>query len=217
LALLAGAALALIGGDAQAGGGHKVPDLRRDPSERPKRSGVAMITVPLTVHLAASEEHPAATMRRLERGLKEANAAMRPYGLRVKVRELRRMPEGYGSITRRRDRRRIAGYAPPDGSVHVFMVDTLELRGGRRGDRSVRGLHWRYRGILRRLRQREYVVVSSDAPATTLAHELGHRFGLSHTEAEENLMCSCRRGPRQIFTREQGATLRRGVRSFLSG
>lgn len=216
MALLAGAAIALIGADAQAGGGHKVPDLRRDPSERPKRSGAAMITIPLTVHLAASEEHPAATMRRLERGLEEANAAMSPYGLRVKVRELRRMPEGYGSITRRRDRRRIAGYAPPDGSVHVFMVDTLELRGGRRGDRSVRGLHWRYRGILRRLRQREYVVVSSDAPATTLAHELGHRFGLSHTEAEENLMCSCRRGPRQIFTPQQGATLRRGVRSFLS-
>jgi len=217
LALIAGAAIALIGGDAQAGGGRKVPDLRRDPSERPSRSGVATITIPLTVHLAASEEHPAATMRRLERGLAETNAAMKPYGLRVKVRELRRMPEGYGSITRRRDRRRIAGYAPPDGSVHVFMVDTLELRGGRRGDRSVRGLHWRYRGILRRFRQREYVVVSSDAPSTTLAHELGHRFGLNHSEAEENLMCSCRRGPRQIFTREQGATLRRGVRSFLSG
>ncbi len=214
LALFAGIATTLIASTARAGGGgHKVPDLRRDPGRR-ATSGLRTLTIPLTVHLAASEEHPASTMLRLEQGLKQANRALERFGVEVKVRELLRMPGGYNSITRRRDRRRIAGYATPNGSVHLFMVDKLELRRGRQA-RSVRGLHWRYRGFIRRLRKREYVVVSGDAPSTTLIHEIGHLFGLSHSESDENLMCSCRHGPRQIFTREQGTIVREGVRAFL--
>ena len=213
LALFAGIASTLLASTARAGGGHKVPDLRRDPGRRAK-SGLRTLTIPLTVHLAASEEHPASTMLRLERGLEQANRALERFGVKVKVRELLRMPGGYNSITRRRDRRRIASYATPNGSVHLFMVDKLKLRRGRHA-RSVRGLHWRYRGLLRRFRKREYVVVSGDAPSTTLIHEIGHLFGLSHSESDENLMCSCRRGPRQIFTREQGAIVREGVRAFL--
>ncbi|MEZ4382693.1 MAG: hypothetical protein R3A79_15250 [Nannocystaceae bacterium] len=215
-ALLAGAATLLFAGEAMAGGSRKVPDLRQDPGDR-ATSRAATLTVPLTVHLAATEERPAATVHRLQRSIERANQALAAYGLQVELRELLRMPEGFGSITRRRDRRRIAQYAAPNGSVHVFMVDSLELRAGRTGDRSIRGLHWRYRGILRRLRKHEYVVVSGDAPTTTLVHELGHFFGLSHSDGEENLMCSCRRGPRQIFTPKQGETIRRGARAFLRG
>lgn len=213
-ALLAGAATLLFAGEAMAGGTRKVPDLRQDPGGR-SRSRAATLTVPLTVHLAATEERPASTVFRLQRAIERANQALDAYGIRVELRQLLRMPEGFGAITRRRDRRRIAQYAEPNGSVHVFMVDTLELRSGRRGDRSVRGLHWRYRGVLRRLRRHEYVIVSGDAPTTTLVHELGHFFGLSHSDSEENLMCSCRRGPRQIFTPKQGETIRRGAREFL--
>ncbi|MEZ4453174.1 MAG: hypothetical protein R3B09_27175 [Nannocystaceae bacterium] len=217
LARALGFALAfLVGADALAAGTktHKVPDLRSDPAKS-ARSRAARIKVPLTIHIAAAGEDPVATMRRLQQAIDRANEALRPYEIEVTIREIRVMPTGFDSITRRRDRRRIAHYAPVDGSVHVFMVDTLELRSGRRGDRSVRGLHWRYRGVLRRLRLREYVVVGSDAPATTLVHEIGHLFGLPHSVSDENLMCSCRRGPRQVFTATQALTLRKGARGFL--
>ncbi|MEZ4382694.1 MAG: hypothetical protein R3A79_15255 [Nannocystaceae bacterium] len=40
--------------------------------------------------------------------------------------------------------------------------------------------------------------------------------GLSHSDGEENLMCSRRRGP-QIFTPKQGETIRRGARASLRG
>lgn len=194
--------------------GHKVPDLRPDPSKS-VRARAAMIQVPLTIHIAASDD-PVATLRRIQHAIDRANEALRAYQMEVTIREIRMMPTGFGSITRRRDRRRIAHYAPVDGSVHVFMVDTLELGSPRRGDRSVRGLHWRYRGILRSLRAREYVVVGADAPATTLVHEIGHLFGLPHDEGDQNLMCSCRRGPRQVFTATQGVVLRKGARAFLA-
>ena len=207
-------AVFLASAELLASGGHKVPDLRGEPNLRAPRRG-ALLRLPLTVHLAVDEGATAGAMRRLEGAIARANEALRPFQVEVYLHELRRMPEGYGSITRRRDRRRIAHFAPVDGSIHVFMVDSVELGSPRSGDRSVRGLHWRYRGILRKLRQREYVVLGGDAPTTTLAHEIGHLLGLGHAETTDNLMCSCRRGPRQIVTMSQGAVIRAGARRFL--
>ena len=80
-------------------------------------------------------------------------------------------------------------------------------------DRGVRGMHWRYRGLSKRLQGRQYVVVNVDAPSTTLVHELGHLFGLGHDRGRHNLMCSCRRGV-QYFSVSQGFVMRREARSY---
>lgn len=192
---------------------HVVPDIRGEKDPGP-RAGAKLLRLPLTLHVATGGDHVAFDMRRLGRAVARANEALRPYGLEVYVARVALMPDGFASIRHRRDRRKLAMFAPPDGTVHLFLVGTLELGGALRPDRAVRGLHWRYRGIFGRMKHREYLIVSNDAPATTLVHEIGHLFGLEHDTSHQNLMCSCRQGPRQIFTPRQGSQMRAGALAF---
>lgn len=194
---------------------HVVPDIRGETTSG-ARQNIRLLRLPLTIHVATGGDRVAFDMRRLGRSVARANEALRPYGIEVYVAKISLMPDGFAAIRHRRDRRKLAQYAPPDGTVHLFLVGTLELGGALRPDRAVRGLHWRYRGIFGRMRNREYLVVSNDAPATTLVHEIGHLFGLEHDTSHQNLMCSCRQGPRQIFTTRQGSQMRQGALAFLA-
>ncbi len=202
-----------VGGAAKAGDGHRVPDLYKSP-KKVRVHAHSRILVPLTIHLATEDEPQRRTLYRLKRAVERANRALARHGIEVVVHRVLRMPDGYSSITRRRDRRKLAQYAALDGTVHVFFVDHLELGSLTRGDREVRGMHWRYRGLRRKLRHREYISINSDAPSTTLAHEVGHLFGLDHDRGHRNLMCSCRRGRIQRFTHRQGARMRLEARAF---
>lgn len=192
---------------------HVVPDIRGETQPR-VRDGMRLVRLPLTIHVATGADKVVFDLRRLNRAVWRANEALRASGIEVYVARVELLPDGFASIRHRRDRRRLAGFAPPDGTVHVFLVGSLELGGLLRADRSVRGLHWRYRGVLGRMRHREYLIVSNDAPPTTLVHELGHLFGLEHDTSHQNLMCSCRQGPRQIFTPVQGRQMRQGALAF---
>lgn len=194
---------------------HVVPDIRGE-SKPGLRDGVRLVRLPLTVHVATGADKVVFDLRRLNRSVWRANEALRESGIEVYVARVVLLPDGFASVRHRRDRRRLANFAPPDGTVHVFLVGSLELGGLLRADRSVRGLHWRYRGVLGRMRNREYLIVSNDAPPTTLVHELGHLFGLEHDTSHQNLMCSCRQGPRQIFSPDQGLRMRQGALAFVA-
>jgi hypothetical protein len=194
---------------------HVVPDIRGE-SQSGARGDARMVRLPLTIHVATGEDKVVFDLRRLNRAVWRANEALRASGIEVYVARVELLPDGFASIRHRRDRRRLATFAPPDGTVHVFLVGNIELGGSRRADRSVRGLHWRYRGLLGKMRNREYLIVSNDAPATTFVHELGHLFGLEHDTSHQNLMCSCRQGPRQIFTTNQGQRMRDGALAFVA-
>ena len=123
---------------------------------------------------------------------------------------------GVSQIETPDERFALARKAPRDGTVHVFFVDRVRLTSARKGDRRVSGMHWRYHGLSSSIHGREYLAVAHNAPTTTLAHEVGHAFGLTHAKQEDNLMCSCRRDVNPEFTPRQGRKLRSGARRYLA-
>ncbi len=212
-ALLA-AAVSMAPAAAWASVDHRTPDIRVE-NPTPSRSAVRL-RIPLTVHVATTPDRPAIDTRRLLQAVKRTNQELTTHGIEVYIARLLVLPDGHAGVRGRRGMRRLAQFARPDGTVHVFLVQTVALASSFRTVQAVRGLHWRVGGPRgSRLRDRELLVIGGDAPTTTLVHELGHLFGLQHTEGRQNLMCSCREGPRQIFTGSQGQQLRRGALAFL--
>jgi hypothetical protein len=213
MGFLMGAVLLLLANPAHAGSGRKVPDLRRDTAEWVRPRAAAAIRIPVTFHMATDDTDSIVSRRDVRTWVTRANRALEGFGIEVDVVAVRRMPQGWGSVTHWRSRRALAKLAPSDGTVHVFAIE--ELDEGRR-TRRVRGLHWRYRGLASSLRGREYLVVTREAPSTTFAHELGHLFGLRHSSRADNIMCSCRRGQDVSFTALQGMVMRDGARRALA-
>lgn len=198
---------------AEARGRRAVPDIRNPRAVQPT-PGARLVTVGLTVHMASEDGVPIASRRQIAQWIERANRALQPHGLRVQLERMVSMT-GHTKISRARQRRQLASMAAHDSTIHVFVTESLDPpRPIAR--RRVRGLHWRYHGLNRELRQREFVVVTLGAPKTTLAHEVGHLMGLRHSTADNNIMCSCRRGGNTGFTYDQGEAMRAGARRFLS-
>jgi hypothetical protein len=164
--------------------------------------------VPLTVHISLKNNE---SSQWLETAVAMSNNRFAVAGVRFQVaRQLGFVAPG-PQITSVAERNALSSRATRNGAIHVFVVDRLANK-----DRSgswIGGVHWRHRG-------RRYVIVSrSDARPDTLAHELGHWFGLKHEKSPDNLMTSpgrrakARLGPRQAarVRARLRALVRRGV------
>lgn len=172
------------------------------------------IRVPLTIHVATHDGRSVVSESRILASVRRANRELAVFDLYLVVEEIVPMAGGT-RIETSEQRFDLARRARRDGTVHVFFVDRVELTSARKGDRRVSGMHWRYRGLVKDIRAREYLAVAHNAPTTTLVHEVGHAFGLAHDKNVDNLMCSCRRGMDPAFTKNQGRRLRNGARRYL--
>ena len=151
-----------------------------------------VVQVPVTIHVATSGGRSVVSEQHVRTSINRANAELAPFDIELVVAEI--IPMRGGSLLETQDQRFEFGRkAERDGSIHVFFVERVKLNNSRKGDRRVSGMHWRYHGLERDIRGREYVAVAHNAPTTTLAHEVGHAFGLTHDKSKDNLMCSCRK------------------------
>jgi hypothetical protein len=174
-----------------------------------------VIRVQLTIHVATQGGRSVVSESRIWAAVRRANRELAPFDIELVVADIEPMIGG-ANIETPDDRFALAERIERDGTVHVFFVERVRLTSVRKGDRRVSGMHWRYHGLNREIRAREYLAVAYNAPTTTLVHEVGHAFGLAHDRQTDNLMCSCRRGLDPTFTQKQGRRLRTGARRYLA-
>lgn len=173
-----------------------------------------VVQIPVTIHVATKNGRSVVSEQHVLASVIRANRELAEFDIELVVASI--VPMRGGSHIETQDQRFDLGRrAERDGTIHVFFVERVKLNNSRKGDRRVSGMHWRYHGLERDIRGREYVAVAHNAPTTTLVHEVGHAFGLTHEKQTDNLMCSCRRGLNSEFTERQGRRLRLGAKRFL--
>ena len=181
----------------------------------PRVAAAGPTAVPVTVHVLTDDAGRAATDDEVAAWIATANERFAAADLTLVVTGTVELARD-AVIDRVAERHGLAGEAPKDGTVHVFVA-----RGVADKDQAgawLGGVHWRYAGGKRAWRGRHYVIVSAEgARIDTCAHELGHFFGLGHRAEDDNLMNGQRVGDATQFDAGQvktiAAHLRAAVRS----
>lgn len=167
-------------------------------------------TLPIALTVAEVDGAPVVSEAWIAARMAQADAIFAPAALAFTVRERARMGEPHVAMETRSDRHALAALLVPR-SINVFVVRSLRDV----DDPSLmrQGVHWRSP----RVPGSHYVIVSSVAAETTLAHELGHFFGNPHSPVVNNIMSYERDGTVLPFF--DAAQLRRicaRARRFLS-
>ena len=135
----------------------------------------------LVLHVTVTKDGAVQTPQWVGDQLSHANRLFAAIDVGFRLRDVRALPEGTSHIRTRKDRDLLGRNRYATGDAHVFLVkklDNVDQEG------EINGVHWRDRAR----RSRRWVILSSIAWELTLAHELGHFFGLPHSTYDISLM-----------------------------
>jgi hypothetical protein len=132
----------------------------------------------LAVHVAVTDDSPVATPAWFASQLAAALRHFAPLDLGFRVVSIDALPASAAEIENRKERNALV--ARVRGRViHVFLTGRLDDVD--RAGQVAYGVTWHARGL-------RYVIVSTEAWERTLAHELGHVFGLQHSTYPISIM-----------------------------
>lgn len=157
--------------------------------------------IPLSVHYLTDEKD---IRRKFGQWLKQSNETLVPHGIGLVIWSEDRLFRLPTRVETKHDRQLLSAWVAEDGTVHVFVVDSVSLEPGD----GLNGLH-------SRTRPRDFVVLATRARKTTLAHEIGHALGLDHEDGTDNIMCTKREDRGARFTLEQGNLMRVAARDLV--
>ena len=128
-----------------------------------------------------------------------------PLGVHFRMTEWRTLPTSAANIQNRSERDALAPLCVPQ-AINVLV--TSQLRDVDASEEMYRmGVTWIGRGKM-------YIILSTAARGSTLAHEIGHYFGLHHTKVKNNLMSYDRDGGPVFLDAEQSKTVTQNARAM---
>lgn len=152
-------------------------------------------TLPIRVMVAAENSQPVRDTAWIDAQIARAEDLYGPFRVHFRKAATAALDSRFAHVVTRADRDALGAHTAK-GVINVFIVGSI--RDVDKPDHDIQGVHWRQTKA-----DRNYILVASVAGATTLAHELGHFFGLPHDFTTDNLMSYSRTGGTVFLTDAQ--------------
>jgi hypothetical protein len=165
------------------------------------------VTFALRLAVATDErDQPVARPEWLAEQVADAQRLFAPFGVAFVGQDAPSLGRGAQHLETRADRDALAAHVTPH-VVNVFIVGSL--RDVDEPARMRRGVHWHTPSRM------HYVIVVASAPASVLAHELGHFFGNPHSQVPDNVMSYERTGAPVFFDGAQGRRIEQRAQTYV--